>query len=88
MSRRIGLKYCGGCDPGFDRVEFFRRLQATAGECIEWHAVDDQGCDAVLLIAGCARACPQEGAELAAYRMVTVSDDNRAPQAIVAALLG
>jgi len=86
MSRRIALKYCGGCDPGFDRVDFFRRLRAAAGARIEWATVEDQDCDTVLVIAGCERACPRESAELAAYRMITITDDRHELPEIVAAL--
>jgi hypothetical protein len=88
MSRRIALKYCGGCDPGFDRVGFFRRLQAAAGEGIEWVTVEDEGFETVLVIAGCDRACPQKSAELATHRMIIVSDERRDPVEIVAALRG
>jgi len=83
---RIALKYCGGCDPGFDRVDFFRRIQAAAGVRIEWITVDDEDFDTVLLIAGCERACPGENAELAAYRRITVTDDRHDLAQIVAAL--
>ena len=27
--KRIGLKYCGGCDPSYDRVEYVRAIQGT-----------------------------------------------------------
>ena len=85
---RIALKYCGGCDPGFDRVDFFRRLQAAAGARIEWITVEDEDFDTVLLIAGCERACPRESAELAAYHRITVTNDRHHPLQIVVALCG
>jgi len=88
MSRRIALKYCGGCDPGFDRVGFFRRLQAAAGDGIEWATVEDAGFDTVLVIAGCERACPREYAELAAHRIIIVSNERRDAVEIAAALRG
>ncbi len=42
MSKRVALKYCGGCDPGFDRVEYIQRVRAAAGEAIMWVTLDDE----------------------------------------------
>ena len=88
MSRRIALKYCGGCDPAFDRVELFRRIEALAGDRVEWVGVDDGAADAVLLIGGCARACPAADEELARHRMVIVSAGGDDLSVVLAALLG
>jgi hypothetical protein len=87
MSKKVGLKYCGGCDPGFDRVELFTRIRAAAGDAIEWVSVDDQGFDTVLLIAGCDRACPEQNPEILRYRVISIKHDCPDTGVIVKALL-
>ena len=54
------MKYCGGCDPGFDRVGYFQEIQNAAGDLIEWVTLDDPGFECVLVISGCDTACPEE----------------------------
>lgn len=87
MSKRVALKYCGGCDPGFDRVEYIQRVRAAAGEAITWVALDDEDIHTVLLVSGCDTACPERDVELSPYRIVSIKDDHVAPEQIVATLL-
>lgn len=84
MSKRIALKHCGGCDPGFDRVEYFRRIREAAGDSIEWVTLDDEGFDVVLVISACDAACPEEKIDFSPYkRVVSVRDDKIDPGEIV-----
>jgi hypothetical protein len=88
MRKRIVLKYCGGCDPGFDRVEYFKEIQNAAGDSIEWVSLDDRDLGTVLLISGCDTACPVENMVLrACRRIVVIRDDKRNPAEIVQSLL-
>ncbi len=88
MRKRIVLKYCGGCDPGFDRVEYFKEIQNAAGDLIEWVSLDDLDFGAVLVISGCDAACPAENMALTACRrIVAIRDDKRNPAEIVQSLL-
>lgn len=87
MSKSVALKYCGGCDPGFDRVELFTRIRAAAGDSIEWVGLDDQGFDTVLMIAGCDRACPEQNPEISRYRVISIKYDRLDAGVIVKALL-
>jgi hypothetical protein len=87
MSKKVALKYCGGCDPGFDRVALFTKIRAAAGDSIEWVSVDDQGFDTVLLIAGCDRACPEQNPEISLYRVISITHDRLDAGVIVKALL-
>lgn len=53
---KIGIKYCGGCNPGYDRVAVVARLKAqlTHIDFIPHHGED---AEAILIVAGCATAC-------------------------------
>jgi len=87
MSKRIALKYCGGCDPGFDRVELFTRIRTAGGDSIEWVGLDDQDFDTVLIIAGCDRACPEQNPEVFQYRVISIKHDCPDAGEILKALL-
>jgi len=87
MSKRVALKYCGGCDPGFDRVELFTKVRAAAGDSIEWVSLDDPDFDTVLLIAGCDRGCPEQNPEISPYRVISIKHDRPDAGEIVNALL-
>ncbi len=79
MRRRIALKYCGGCNPGFDRVQYFNRIRIAAGDFIEWVTLDEQDFEAVLVISGCETACPEDSIDFTPTRIITVRDNRRDP---------
>jgi hypothetical protein len=88
MRKRIALKYCGGCDSTFDRVEFFRRIRAAAGDSVEWVTLDDPDFDAILLISGCQAACIEQTVDCSSCdRVVSVRDDGIDPGIIAQTLL-
>ncbi len=61
--RSIGLKYCGGCNPRYDRVETVRRIRDELGGTIRFVPPDDPGVDSILAVMGCETAC----ADLSAF---------------------
>jgi len=78
------LKYCGGCNPGFDRVEYFRKIQAAAGDSIEWVTLEDPGFGSVLLIQGCPTACPERTLGSIGDRgIVSIRNNELAPEEVV-----
>jgi len=87
MGTRVALKYCGGCDPGFDRVQYFNRIRIAAGDFIEWVGLDDRDFEVVLVISGCETACPEESIGLTPARIVTVRNDKKDPGEIAQHLL-
>jgi len=88
MRKRVALKYCGGCDQGFDRVEYFQKIQDAAGDLIEWVTLDDPDFECILVISGCDTACPAQDMVLTACRrVVSIGDDKCDPSEIVQRLL-
>lgn len=86
--KKIALKYCGGCNPGFDRVEYFQEIQNAAGDLIEWVTLDGPDFETVLVISGCHTACPAERIVLSARRRIVLIRDNELdPAAVVQNLL-
>ncbi len=53
---KVGIKYCGGCNPKYDRRKALTELQKHFSQ-VEW--VSDSGtiCDFWLVACGCAREC-------------------------------
>ncbi|MCB2296092.1 hypothetical protein LGK95_21825 [Clostridium algoriphilum] len=55
---KIGIKYCGGCNPTYDRTEVVSRLKKhlSEGDSVE---TIKQGIiyDIVVILCGCNRAC-------------------------------
>ena len=84
--RRIAIKYCGGCDPGFDRVLYYSRIVKAAAGRVEWVSLDDSGFNTVLVICGCETACPERMVDLK-FRQISIRDNCRDPGEIVQALL-
>jgi len=54
---KVGLKYCGGCRAGYDRVGLVGAIRDRLGEEIEFAAADDEEAAMILVIAGCSSAC-------------------------------
>ena len=55
---KIGVKFCGGCDPVYDRVEYFESIKEAAGDHLDWVSYDSSAFETLLVINGCGRACP------------------------------
>lgn len=66
--RRIGLKYCGGCKPQYDRVQTVASLQKRLAEKIELVSYEDPKTEGTMVVAGCPTVCvdlkPFEGRPL------------------------
>jgi hypothetical protein len=55
--KRIGIKYCGGCNPTYDRVELIRRAQASVEDRFLFLGYEEQDLCALVFVEGCPRAC-------------------------------
>ena len=54
---KIGVKYCGGCNPQYDRVEVVEALQKRLEGKAAFVSRDDDGIDLILAVEGCETAC-------------------------------
>jgi hypothetical protein len=84
----VALKYCGGCNPGFDRVAYVEKVKSAAGADIEWVTLDEETVDAVLLVSGCNTACPGRSIDFSEYKLaVIIRDEKASPEELVKILL-
>lgn len=71
---KIGIKYCGGCNPLFDRKKFAMRLMDDFKD-LEFEPVgQDIKYDMILVINGCTRECAAHE-ELNADKKIIVNSD-------------
>lgn len=54
---KFAIKYCGGCNPDFDRVEAVAEMLARLADVAEMVAVDDERADMLVAVQGCRTAC-------------------------------
>jgi hypothetical protein len=61
---KIGVKYCGGCNPGYDRVAVVKQIEESLGGEVEFVSAESEGVALVLAVEGCTTAC----ADLSAFQ--------------------
>ena len=81
----VAVKFCGGCNPDFDRSTYFDAIRRSAGSAVAWLAPDDTRAARLLLICGCPTRCPLRELQPVADVLV-ISDDHRPAQEIAARL--
>ncbi len=75
MKMRVAIKFCGGCDPTFDRVELANRVKDVADTHITWVDMDQDSKDAILVICGCPKACPVDDLQDTAIPLVVIEQE-------------
>lgn len=54
---KIGIKYCGGCNPRYDRTREVKKLMKNfPDETFTYHP-EDEPCDVLLFVCGCQTGC-------------------------------
>jgi hypothetical protein len=82
---RVALKFCGGCNPDYERGEYGEAIKRAAGDQVQWVRLEDDDFQAVLLICGCPTACPREDMP-AGVNLVCLSDPGLPAAAVLAKL--
>lgn len=57
MHCKIGIKFCGGCNPNYDRVAALERIQSRLSSEVEFVRFDCKNIDFILFIKGCDTEC-------------------------------
>lgn len=83
---KVAIKFCGGCDPTFDRVEYANKIKDAAAEHLTWVDLDNGGKEAMIVICGCPKACPMDVLQNIGNGMVLTSD-NLPPEVVVDRIL-
>lgn len=87
---KIGIQYCGGCNPRYDRVKVVEMLQDRFSG-VEWSYVDpDKTYDLIVEVTGCGKECiPRKRIAEQADSLVFINsrEDLCAAEAVIAAAL-
>ena len=54
---KVGIKYCGGCNPDYDRVALFKMIEERLKGKIKFVFPEGADINLVLVIEGCKTAC-------------------------------
>ena len=54
---KVRIKYCGGCNPYYDRVALVKRLESRLQGKVEFVSPDNDNVDLVLAVEGCQTVC-------------------------------
>lgn len=65
---KCGVKFCGGCNPRFERGEVYRDIKQTIQNIDFSYASEDEVYDILLVIGGCSSCC-------ASYHQYKVNGD-------------
>lgn len=73
---KVGIKYCGGCNPYYDRVALAKRIEIRLAGKVEIVSLDHDQIDLVVALEGCSTAC----ADLSSFkdkgtRIITQPED-------------
>ena len=55
--KRIGVKYCGGCNPTYERVNMLQQVQSLFKDQLLFRRHDEPDIEFIVLLSGCHRAC-------------------------------
>ncbi len=54
---RVGVKYCGGCNPEYDRVSLVEQIKGRLEGKVCFVPPGSEGVDIILAVHGCGTAC-------------------------------
>ena len=54
---KVGLKYCGGCNPEYDRVALVRHIEESLQGRVRFVSPESEGIGLILAVEGCGTAC-------------------------------
>ena len=73
---KVVIKYCGGCNPYYDRVALVKKLERRLRGKVEFVSANSDHIDLVLAVEGCNTACADlsslEGKKI---RVITRNED-------------
>ncbi|MDQ5987710.1 MAG: hypothetical protein CSYNP_03455 [Syntrophus sp. SKADARSKE-3] len=80
----VAVKFCGGCNPTYERGQFFESIRKAAADKITWVRADNSKVDALLVICGCPAACPEKTCNSDSYeKCIVIRNGQPTPEEIV-----
>jgi hypothetical protein len=57
LKLRVGIKYCGGCNPEYDRIGIVDHIKQSLQDKIKIVRSESEDVDLILSVNGCSTAC-------------------------------
>jgi len=73
---RIGIKYCGGCNPLYERVEMIQQAQSQLKDRFLFLRHDEPDIDVLVLMSGCHRTCAGKDLNTVKIPLCSVTVEN------------
>jgi hypothetical protein len=84
LKLRVGIKYCGGCNPEYDRIAIVDHIKKSLQDEIEIVRTESEDVDLILAVNGCSTACadlkPFEGLKI--HTITNMEDSDKFIKAI------
>jgi hypothetical protein len=71
---KVGIKYCGGCRSGYDRVALVDELRDRFAEKMEFVPADSEDAEEILVVCGCPSACAKVESSRPLYTITSPAD--------------
>lgn len=78
---KIGIKFCGGCNPTFDRVAAVEKIKREFEGKAEFVPPDDDTAEMVIAVMGCGSACAELG-EIKGKQIIIITEGKGADAVI------
>ena len=76
---KVAIKYCGGCNPDYDRVGLVENIEEGLNGKVEFVSPENENIDLVLAVEGCETACADlsalEGIKIRIIRKIEDAED-------------
>lgn len=80
--RQVAVKFCGGCNPGYDRGQAYQTIREAVSDCALLSLpVEGQAYDALLILRGCT-GCPYLYEEIDANERILCVKQDDIPEVI------
>jgi len=79
IEKRIGVKYCGGCNPTYDRMQVVRQLKSYFLNRFYFLLRNRKHLNGLLFINGCHRSCAVENGDPKGPVSFSISGENELP---------
>jgi len=79
IGKRIGVKYCGGCNPTYDRSQVVRQLKACFLNRFYFPLRSQKNLDGLVFINGCPSSCALEEGGPKGPVSFSISGENELP---------
>jgi len=79
IEKRIGVKYCGGCNPTYDRMQVIRQIKSRFRNRFYFFLPDQKHLNGLLFINGCHHSCAVENGDPTHPSYFSISEENELP---------